>query len=257
MEEVLEKLLLSAPPDNALWKAWEYLAFREEELTPPVLDLGCGDGKFACTLFPNSIDFGIDINRGRLKKALKAGAYRATLQANACGLPFQDQSFGTVFSACVLEHIPRVELVIEEVGRILKPGGKFIFSVPSQHFESYVLAPEARTSPSLSFFRRSLAGVINGLLKMRHFYTPSHWGTMLHRAGMKLVRFRYILPPRATAFWAHSFFWGNAIFPFLFLLYRTPLKGAILGSFTAILLPFLRGPVRKGGGLILVAEKLG
>ncbi len=255
MERVLEELLSSAPPDNALWKTWEYLAFREEEVIPPVLDLGCGDGKFSRLLFPFALDFGVDIKRGRLRKAARAGVYRFPLQADARYLPFRDQYFGTVFSACVLEHIPEVEVVIEEVGRILKPGGKFIFSVPSHRLERYILAPKAGASPMLSSLRRALATAINGILGMRHLYSPSRWRVMLLRAGLRLTRFRYILPPKATAFWAHSFLWGNALFPILSLLYRTPVRIALLQAFTALLIPLLRGPVREGGALILVAEK--
>lgn len=257
MEEVLKKLLLSAPPDNALWKASEYLVFREEEFTSPVLDLGCGDGKFACVLFPKPIDFGIDIKRGRAKKAFGCGAYRFVIQADACLLPFRNSCFRTVFSACVLEHIPRVDTVLEEVGRVLQPGGKFIFSVPSSRFKLYTLAPEAPPSCLLSSLRGSFTAIINCILNMRHFYGPSRWRTMLHKAGMRLIRFRYILPPKALAFWAHSFFWGNALFPFLLLLYRTPMRGAILQALVATLLPLIRKPIKDGGGLVLVAQKMG
>ncbi len=256
MEKLIEELLLSAPPDNALWKAWEYSAFREEEIIPPVLDLGCGDGKFARTIFPTIIEFGLDINWHRLKKAARIGVYRLPLQADACFLPFQDRYFGTVFSACALEHIPRVETVIEEVGRILKPGGKFIFSVPSHRLERYILAPEARHSPLLFPLKRTLSAVINSLLRMRHFYPPSRWDSLLSRSGMKLTRFRYILPPKAAAFWSHSFLWGNIVFPILLLLYRTSLKTALLQTFTAMIVPLLREPVKEGGALVLVAEKM-
>jgi len=257
LEKALEELLTQAPPDNALWKIWEYQAFREEEIIPPVLDLGCGDGKFTRTLFPTPLDLGLDINKGRLKKALSAHIYRFVLQADACFLPFRDNCLGTVFSACVLEHIPRVELALKEVGRVLKPGGKFLFSVPSHCLERYLLAPEANASPWLSFLRRGFAFVINSILSMRHFYPPSYWSALLTRAGMKLSRFRYILPPKAAAFWAHSFFWGNAIFPTLSLLYQTSLKPAILRVLLAALLPLVKGSAVEGGALVIVAEKPG
>ena len=257
MEKALEELLTQVPPDNALWKIWEYQAFREEEIIPPVLDLGCGDGKFTHTLFPNNVDFGLDLKRSRLKRAISAQIYQFVLQADACSLPFRDNYFGTVFSACVLEHIPRVELALKEVSRVLKPGGKFLFSVPSHYLERYLLAPGAKASPWLSLLRRGLALVINGILGMRHFYPPSRWSAMLMGAGLRLSRFRYILPPKAAAFWAHSFFWGNALFPTLFLLYHTSLKPVILRAFLAALLPLVKGSVGEGGALVIVAEKPG
>lgn len=40
------------------------------------------------------------------------------------------ESYDTVFSSEVLEHIPRPDLAIAEVYRVLKPQGKFILTVP-------------------------------------------------------------------------------------------------------------------------------
>lgn len=45
-------------------------------------------------------------------------------------LSFQDESFDIVISADVFEHIPDPYLAHREVYRVLKPGGKHIFSVP-------------------------------------------------------------------------------------------------------------------------------
>lgn len=49
-----------------------------------------------------------------------------TVVASAEDLPFEDNSFDVVIMDAVLEHIPDVGKAIAEVGRILKPGGKFV-----------------------------------------------------------------------------------------------------------------------------------
>jgi 2-polyprenyl-3-methyl-5-hydroxy-6-metoxy-1,4-benzoquinol methylase len=43
-------------------------------------------------------------------------------------LPFADKSFDIVTSFSVIEHLPNKTMAIEEVGRILKPGGIFAIS---------------------------------------------------------------------------------------------------------------------------------
>ncbi|PVM89171.1 class I SAM-dependent methyltransferase [Caulobacter endophyticus] len=45
-------------------------------------------------------------------------------------LSFQDNRFDGVLSFDVLEHVPDYELGLKEVHRVLKPGGKFLFTAP-------------------------------------------------------------------------------------------------------------------------------
>jgi SAM-dependent methyltransferase len=47
-----------------------------------------------------------------------------------CGLSFADQSFDTLLSFDVLEHIPDYEQAFRECARVLKDGGKMMWSVP-------------------------------------------------------------------------------------------------------------------------------
>ncbi len=45
-------------------------------------------------------------------------------------MPLPDQSFDTVFSAEVLEHVPDPDQALREIYRVLKPGGHFVMSIP-------------------------------------------------------------------------------------------------------------------------------
>jgi ubiquinone/menaquinone biosynthesis C-methylase UbiE len=47
-------------------------------------------------------------------------------------MPFRDASYDVVYSFGVLHHTPRTSLAIEEVCRVLKPGGTAIISVYNQ-----------------------------------------------------------------------------------------------------------------------------
>ena len=47
-------------------------------------------------------------------------------------LPFEDKSFDAVWSQDAILHAPDREAVLDEVARVLKPGGQFIFTDPMQ-----------------------------------------------------------------------------------------------------------------------------
>jgi SAM-dependent methyltransferase len=49
---------------------------------------------------------------------------------DGCSLPFASSSFDTALSVQVLEHVFEPIRMVEEIGRVLKPGGKAIFLVP-------------------------------------------------------------------------------------------------------------------------------
>lgn len=54
----------------------------------------------------------------------------ADVQADICNLPFSDQQFDWVVCNHVLEHIPRDKIAMQEIFRVLKPGGTAILQVP-------------------------------------------------------------------------------------------------------------------------------
>jgi len=54
--------------------------------------------------------------------------------ADAHNIPLQDGSFDSVFSVAVLEHVTSPELVVEEMIRVLKPGGYFYSEIPFMFF---------------------------------------------------------------------------------------------------------------------------
>lgn len=256
IEKFVEEMLLSAPVDNVLWKTCEYLAFKDEPVEEPMLDLGCGDGKFARLLFKQTPTVGLDIKLGRVRKAADNQRYRFVLQGDACHLPFRDEAFSTVFSACALEHIPDIEQVLGEVSRVLRPRGKFLFSVPSHLFPRYLFFPVLFERMGIRGAGKFHVRTVNHLLRMHHFYSPSRWRRMLARAGLRLRRIRYIMPAKAMAFWDHSFLWGNVLFQMVRVFYITPLRPVLTQRFARLLLPFLRrSRPRSGGGLVLVAEK--
>lgn len=106
-----------------------------------VLDLGCGEGRHAIgALFhaPNIYVVAIDLSLSDLKVAklrhreFDHQASQRCLYARANGyiLPFSDQTFDHIVCSEVLEHVEDYSSMLEEIKRILKPGGTLNISVP-------------------------------------------------------------------------------------------------------------------------------
>ncbi|MDO8971430.1 MAG: class I SAM-dependent methyltransferase, partial [Saprospiraceae bacterium] len=127
------------PAFRALIRAMEAELFHSiVQIKGPVLDLGCGDGHFAETLSfyraetnQLKLDVGIDLSPASLLEAKSRKMYANLERADATKLPFANEAFETVISNCVVEHIPGVELVFQETFRVLRHGGKFVLSVPT------------------------------------------------------------------------------------------------------------------------------
>jgi len=99
-----------------------------EPLHTAVLDIGCGGGLlaeeialmgFAVTGIDSS-EKSIDVARRHSEQNGLTIDYRTGF---AEALPFDNESFSLVTCCDVLEHIPRWELVLRELARVLKPGG--------------------------------------------------------------------------------------------------------------------------------------
>lgn len=104
-----------------------------------VLDLGCGEGRHvhAFHLAAGVETVGLDADGPSLAKAaeglemLGEGEGETLLiKGDAYRLPFGDSAFDVVVCCEVLEHLPDVDAALEEIGRVLKPGGRLAVSVP-------------------------------------------------------------------------------------------------------------------------------
>ena len=49
------------------------------------------------------------------------------------GIPFRDDSFDAIYSMGTIEHFDETERAVEEIARVLKPGGRAIIGVPNRY----------------------------------------------------------------------------------------------------------------------------
>jgi SAM-dependent methyltransferase len=97
-----------------------------------VLDIATGDGDYINLLMETLDDYdsfiGIDINVEDLETGRERfeGKPVELIEMDAETLAFEDASFDTVSIAHSLHHLVRVDAVLAEMRRVLKPGGWFI-----------------------------------------------------------------------------------------------------------------------------------
>ncbi|WP_299622735.1 class I SAM-dependent methyltransferase [uncultured Tenacibaculum sp.] len=71
----------------------------------------------------------------------------ADVKADICDLPFEDASFDIIFCNHVLEHIPDDTKAMQELYRVLKPGGFGIFQIPQDLNRSTTFEDDSITDP--------------------------------------------------------------------------------------------------------------
>ena len=108
-----------------------------------VLDMGCGAGRHAFELYRRGADVvALDQNTSDLAEVavmfeamaaegqVPTGSSAATVEGDALALPFDDGEFDRIIAAEILEHIPDDRTAMEELFRVLKPGGVLAVTVP-------------------------------------------------------------------------------------------------------------------------------
>jgi 2-polyprenyl-6-hydroxyphenyl methylase/3-demethylubiquinone-9 3-methyltransferase len=89
-----------------------------------LLDLGCGGGLLA-THVDAYRHVGVDLSEGSLRRA--AGHGVVPVRADATALPLRDDAADVVVAGELFEHVPDLPAAIEEIDRVLRPGGLLVF----------------------------------------------------------------------------------------------------------------------------------
>lgn len=143
-----------------------------------VLDVGCGDGRHLGMLRRMAgVDaIGVDLAASDLESAnerlrtldavppsqggsVRDAGHWLTLRADVARLPFPDGSFDCVIASEVLEHVHDDQAVLQELTRVLRPGGTLAVSVPRTVPEAicWALSREYRDTPGghVRIYRRN------------------------------------------------------------------------------------------------------
>lgn len=249
-------VLYPANPSQAYWRAIEAVLLQEEEYSAPLLDLGCGDGSFASVLFGRlgiKPDSACDLSAAKTAVAQARNVYAEARTADILSLPYPDASFETVFSNCVLEHIPDDAAALREAARVLRPGGRIVFTVPSENFIAALPAYKDLMARGLEQEAGVYAQSMDKRLEHFHYRSPGEWSGFLESCGFSMKKSVCYLSSAEESSWARFFHAEERA-------WRLSLPGPAL----AVLRALFRGVARlylrpasgaPGGGLLIVAER--
>lgn len=151
-----------------LYVSWLTASLRE---TAPLvrgrfLDVGCGDRRFEPLFLPFVESYtGLEHEAVFASTDASKRSTKPDVLYDGKRIPFESASFDSILCAEVLEHTPDPGVLVAEMARVLRPGGKIIVTAPFAfrlHEEPY------------DYFR----------------YTPHGLASLFERAGLKMLEKR-------------------------------------------------------------------
>ena len=156
--------------------------FSTQKLHLQVLDLGSATG--GNTLYISSLGHEVtSVEYSQIGVLIQRSKGIPVIQADGRDLPFSESTFDIVVCLDVLEHIVEDLSVASEIYRILKPGGKFLISVPED--PNLWSAHDIAVSHVRRYTKANLIDVMNaGGLKYQNI-----WSTLTYiRPAIVLAR---------------------------------------------------------------------
>jgi SAM-dependent methyltransferase len=130
------------------------------------------------------VDVGIDWKQSLLDNADKLKLYDKTIQHDLNKkLPFEDNSFSTIFSNDMF-WINKIDDLLLECNRILKKDGKLILLLPDKKFKQNLIY-----SDYIKDKKQKWAKILDreNYPNMKHCYTYSEWKSKFSKANLKIT----------------------------------------------------------------------
>lgn len=140
-----------------------------------LLDIGCGVGYFLQVAQERGWDaIGVDLDRAAVEIAQQRGV--RVLWERAEELPFHNDEFDVVTLFNVIEHLPRPQVVLMEIRRVLKSDGLFVLETPTEDF-------------GLGYFLGLLYRLSGGKIShpLRYLYSSYEKGGHVYRFSRKTI----------------------------------------------------------------------
>lgn len=251
-------------PSMSIWRAFELAAYRKYTLSEPILDVGCGDGQFFRSVWPNIKDVvGIDINASVVATAQESGVYSIIHNVPAVEMAFAPESFCSVFANCSLEHMDNLELVLSKVWDVLKPEGMFLFSVTTDKFLEWTSLPQLMAILQNPGMEKSLLDQYKSYHHLVSAFPPEEWEQKLNAAGFDVLEHVPIVPEVLGRFnMLMDLLWhvpttpctefGSVLEPYFQKLHNFPQE---LGNIVRALLVMEPNPQVGSGAVFLVRKR--
>jgi len=186
-DDYLLNYLSSAPLPLAIERGMECEIFSHQNISYPILDLGCGDGLFTLNLFVDKVKTGIDPNSNELQRAKISGLYNELINCYGDFIPKERNCYNTIISNSVLEHIPDLQPVLKEVYRLLTDDGHFFVTLPTDKFDQYSIFNQVLLKLRLNETAQKYRFIFNKFWRHYHYYSPDEWKKIFNQAGFEVV----------------------------------------------------------------------
>lgn len=153
-----------------------------------VLDYGCGAGHIVKALRARNVDaFGCDV-------FYEGGDYSKLVESEYLGksikrmdsdgkIPYENETFDFVINNQVMEHVTDLDMVLSEIHRVLKPGGKVLSLFPDK-----------------SVWREGHCGI-----PFLHWFPKGSRARVFYAAVMRLIGFGYHKENKSIMRWSADF----------------------------------------------------
>ncbi len=160
------------------WFARRYYAALVKRYAPPgrLLEMGCGLGHLLGLLQDNFDAVGIDLIDYSIEQTRINAPRAAAYQKDVAEVSnFESESFSAVVALHLVEHLPDPQTTIDEVYRVLVPGGLFLFATPQPNY-------------SLRRFKDHTTDAIGKDLTHINVHPPGQWRTWAEDAGFTVLK---------------------------------------------------------------------
>ena len=190
-----------------------------------MLDVGCGEGRHIFGVmqdYPQMKCVGLDMDNASLNRAEEGYQYFESIsnagaefiKGSAYSLPFPDESIDLIVCSEVLEHLHEYNDAVDEIHRVLKPGGKFYASVPASWPEKvcWSLSKDYQNQPG-------------GHLRI---FNQLELVSEIKESGFKFLSSEKFHSIHSPYWWLRCLFWKSQDSNFLVNLYKRMLERHIL-----------------------------
>lgn len=157
-----------------------------------ILDIGCGDGRLLYQFrdrFKQLI--GLEYSAGRLEVArhnLADCEFRGICGSAEAMTDIASDSIDCIVSADVIEHIPDVYVAVDEMFRVLRPGGLMVINTPNIAFAVKRIRLLLGRFPSTSQPNEGLGSDVLFDGGHLHYFTYRSLRLLLQRPGFRIER---------------------------------------------------------------------